>query len=1571
MNYNLHTTPDDQLEARITAWVLGEASPFEIAELESLVAKSPELQLFLARTLAIHSLLQEAETTANTPSEDWKLPGKKRAKLSPILGDIHILLPEKESRVRRASFRAAWGIAAVFVVTFFSLRLLPRDYEAEAVIEIIPRERRIDPLGGTMREPSAMTPQFFGTEFEKIKSRNSLEKVIDDLDLTSRWNTDKETALKRLKDSVETENIRGTDLIAIRVRQPDEQEAKEITRAVTEGYRDYRNTLEEKQHELGLAEIRNAVRQQEDKVEERRKVLTTISRTKKIIYHGEPGVTGQSDSDESGIIAQREGKRDALERSIDTTDYVDAKQDFETDLALLEQMKIKLMTEEIVNDLPNESVVIHEDPAITGKKFPSNPLAALKKALAPETKPSAPLARAEMSQPAPLVSEPSGERIDIAGNTHTRDSVIRREVQVEPDKSMAESSPDAPADEAVVHIGGHVRAPGPQEFKEGLTLGDAVASAGGSNEFGSRKRVKLIREGQVKTYDLDNEQFAQIELQPNDTIEMPEKNLFGCGGSRNDLLEAPSDPPSELASKVTDFGDGDDLGELDWAGGTGGGGAPAAAVGQAASVYNGITKTGAGTLNLEASGEISNSAGVVAGGKFDAGGFTDSSTPSAPMVEADPFAAAEPAKGLAERGNRSGDAAIERNTIDAILNNPEGTAAPAKPAASAPAPAAAPASELSSLAQREIVRRQEALTEADGKILGGRDAYAKGDYGQAVDKYKEALQQLPESPATEDRRRSYTEHLNDASVARAQELRKIGKYDEARDLLEKAQTSAPGDKRVKDEIAFLDDPIRTSPALTYEHQKNVDEVRRKLHVAEGNYDLGKYDDAKKAYEDTLRIDPYNKAARRGMEKLAAAKSDYYRAAYDNTRSELLAEVDEAWELSVPAGAAEKEDKANEQADLFADLDAPAEIGATTRSGAASKLSVVREFEYPPEYEPVDSFADPAAPGEIASGRGLGFESKDSGKSRYAWWVGDESVKGKNPSQSDLFFAEDAFNVNSSSSDGFKMDLTEHITGFTGDANFDGFVDYGAPIAGEPKQVDITTKHVEITQANDAELGFDWIVSPFSQKGNIASGSVIPVTPATPTDFESSLTGGTLEVAPILGDIPVVGRLFREKQPSLIDLSEEIPAAQEPFSTFSLNISDASFQLALAAVEKGERPDPASIKPEQFYNAVDYGDPAPSSLEPVAAAIDQTAHPVIPGRNLVRVAIRTASTGRSAAQPLRLTLLVDQSGSMARADRRAAMNTALAQLATLLTENDQVTVIGFSRTPRLIADALPGNEAGKLPDLINPTASEGGTNLEQALDLSSELALRHKLDGAQNRIVLFTDGAANLGDADPDRLAERVKELRQQGLAFDIAGIGTNDTNDRLLSELARHGNGRYYLVEENTGASLAAQLAGAFRPAAENVKVQVKLNPERVGSYKLIGFEKDRLKTEDFHDDSVDAGELATDEAGVAIYQVETLPEGTGEIGEVSVRFRDTASGEMVERAWTIPHDPSTPAFDKAEPKTQLATLALLAAQKLQGGPLADAIRFPDHAETIAKLKQTYANDAKTQRMLTLIDALR
>jgi general secretion pathway protein D len=209
-----------------------------------------------------------------------------------------------------------------------------------------------------------------------------------------------------------------------------------------------------------------------------------------------------------------------------------------------------------------------------------------------------------------------------------------------------------------------------------------------------------------------------------------------------------------------------------------------------------------------------------------------------------------------------------------------------------------------------MIRRQQSVAEADRLLLEGRTAYEKKDYQQALDKFTQARTVLPDAPMLADRRAAINQHFTDASVALAQQFRRQGgkdpakggkgTYEDARGLLEDALKEDPSNAAAKRELAYLDDPIRTNPALDYKHSQDADSVRRGLYTAEGAYNLGKYDTAKREYEKVLRIDPYNSAARRGMEALASAKSAYYRAAYDHTRAELLMEVDKAWELSIPA-----------------------------------------------------------------------------------------------------------------------------------------------------------------------------------------------------------------------------------------------------------------------------------------------------------------------------------------------------------------------------------------------------------------------------------------------------------------------------------------------------------------------------------------------------------------------------------------------------------------------------------------------------------------------------------------------
>ena len=205
----------------------------------------------------------------------------------------------------------------------------------------------------------------------------------------------------------------------------------------------------------------------------------------------------------------------------------------------------------------------------------------------------------------------------------------------------------------------------------------------------------------------------------------------------------------------------------------------------------------------------------------------------------------------------------------------------------------------SSIAQAEIARRAALVESADKALLAGRKAYASGDYEKSVEQYRTALNLLPPGPALSDRRNAYAGHLGDASLALSMKYQRVGKYSEARSLLESVKAKDPGNLQVAKNLEYLDDPIRLNPALNYEHTQNVDKVRKHLFTARGYYDLAKFDEANAEYQKVLRIDPYNTAARRGMEVVNVAQSRYYRSAYDHTRSEMLKEVDAAWEMSVP------------------------------------------------------------------------------------------------------------------------------------------------------------------------------------------------------------------------------------------------------------------------------------------------------------------------------------------------------------------------------------------------------------------------------------------------------------------------------------------------------------------------------------------------------------------------------------------------------------------------------------------------------------------------------------------------
>jgi secreted protein with Ig-like and vWFA domain len=428
---------------------------------------------------------------------------------------------------------------------------------------------------------------------------------------------------------------------------------------------------------------------------------------------------------------------------------------------------------------------------------------------------------------------------------------------------------------------------------------------------------------------------------------------------------------------------------------------------------------------------------------------------------------------------------------------------------------------------------------------------------------------------------------------------------------------------------------------------------------------------------------------------------------------------------------------------------------------------------------------------------------------------------------------------------------------------------------------------------------------------------------------------------------------------------EVLTGDNAFSTFSMNVSDVSFKLAMASLQKGQMPDPASIRSEEFINAFDYHDPEPLQGEPLGFTSERASDPFAHERDFLRFSIKAAAAGRQNGRALNLVLLLDTSGSMERADRVAIIREALRVLSAQLQPQDVISVVTFARTARLWADGIPGNAAGATLDKVGSITPEGGTDLDEAMRLAYETALRHFIAGGMNRVVMLTDGAANLGNVDPQALTQKVDSERRQGIALDCFGIGWDDYNDDLLEQLSSNGDGRYAFINspDEAATEFAAKLAGALEVAAEDVKVQVEFNPNRVTAWRQIGYAKHQLTKQQFRDNTVAAGAIASREAGNALYVIETNPDGQGPIATVRVRYRVPGTQDVRERSWLVDYDGAAPELAQSSPAMRLAVTAAEISEWMADSPFAQDVTPDELLNYLSGVPESYGTDERPKQL--------
>ncbi|QSQ14443.1 YfbK domain-containing protein [Myxococcus landrumensis] len=389
--------------------------------------------------------------------------------------------------------------------------------------------------------------------------------------------------------------------------------------------------------------------------------------------------------------------------------------------------------------------------------------------------------------------------------------------------------------------------------------------------------------------------------------------------------------------------------------------------------------------------------------------------------------------------------------------------------------------------------------------------------------------------------------------------------------------------------------------------------------------------------------------------------------------------------------------------------------------------------------------------------------------------------------------------------------------------------------------------------------------------------------------------------------------------------------EERYSTFSVDTDSASYTLTRAYLERQALPDEQAVRVEEFVNSFDYGYSAdPDAL--FGIHVDGFPSPVRKGYQVVRIGVKAREVLAAQRAPSHLVFVVDVSGSMEMENRLGLVKRALMMLVEELDERDLVSIVVYGSQAKVVVAPTSATEKARLFAAIDSLSSEGSTNAQAGMELGYRVASRRLLKGGINRVILCSDGVANNGITDADGIWARVKDFAAQGITLSTVGFGMGNYNDVLMERLAQVGEGQYAYVDGLKAAHriFVENLTGTLQVVAKDVKLQVEFDPKDVSMYRLLGYENRMLRTEQFLDDRVDAGEVGAGHSVTALYEVKPR-EGATHLGTLRIRYKAPQGGDSKELKASLDVSWLRPSYQEASPATRLAYVASAFAEKLRG----------------------------------------
>jgi Ca-activated chloride channel family protein len=425
------------------------------------------------------------------------------------------------------------------------------------------------------------------------------------------------------------------------------------------------------------------------------------------------------------------------------------------------------------------------------------------------------------------------------------------------------------------------------------------------------------------------------------------------------------------------------------------------------------------------------------------------------------------------------------------------------------------------------------------------------------------------------------------------------------------------------------------------------------------------------------------------------------------------------------------------------------------------------------------------------------------------------------------------------------------------------------------------------------------------------------------------------------------------------------------STFAMDVDTASYTRARDYLRNGQLPPIDLIRVEEFVNYFKYEYPEPTSGA-FAIDIEGARSPFSrEGAYLVKVGIQAKHIADWQRKDAQLTFVIDVSGSMSEDNKMEMVKHGLTRLADQLGPNDRVAIVAFTDTAWVVIEPTSAENRGRIYDAINGLYPMNSTNTEAGLRLGYELAHRNYRDGVINRVILATDGVANVGNTDPNVLAQYAQDYYGRNIFLSTVGVGRGNYNDQLLETLSNKGNGVYAFLDSTQAAEriFTQDLTGALQTVAKDAKIQVDFNPNVVRAYRLLGYENRAVADQDFRNDAVDAGEVNAGQNVTALYEVMLKGETfSGEALTVRVRYEEPDTHAVSELSKTFNANELQSDFYRASPRFQLAAAVAQFAEILRGNEWARGSRMRDVADVAFNVQRAMPFDGDVSEFLGLVE---